>query len=249
MNEFYVGYLPSAPEGLRRFLRKLVQGFLIVIAVLALVLVKAQKPFAASAFEFQQERDFDGIIEQRPYPALLVQHPGSAEAASRYLLVAPGKHGADSLVHAYAGRRVHLKGKLIYREEGTMIEVVPGSLQAQTASAREPDRAEDLGFTTLIGEIVDTKCFLGVMNPGSGKVHRECAARCLSGGIPAAFLAESAAPGENRLYVLTSADGGLLPSHTLLQRVGERMTIAGHIVRIGSSTQFRVDPRDFQNAE
>ena len=31
--------------------------------------------------------------------------------------------------------------------------------------------------------------------------------------------------------------------------MGERMTIAGHIVRIGSSTQFRVDPRDFQNAE
>jgi hypothetical protein len=28
---------------------------------------------------------------------------------------------------------------------------------------------------TLTGEIVDSKCYLGVMNPGQGKVHRDCA--------------------------------------------------------------------------
>jgi hypothetical protein len=38
-------------------------------------------------------------------------------------------------------------------------------------------------FTTVVGEIVDPKCFFGAMNPGEGKTHLSCAARCLSGGI------------------------------------------------------------------
>ena len=39
-----------------------------------------------------------------------------------------------------------------------------------------------------VGELVDTKCFLGVMRPATGKVHRGCAVRCLSGGAPPALL-------------------------------------------------------------
>ena len=35
---------------------------------------------------------------------------------------------------------------------------------------------------------MDTKCFLGVMRPATGKVHRGCAVRCLSGGAPPALL-------------------------------------------------------------
>ena len=31
------------------------------------------------------------------------------------------------------------------------------------------------------------KCYLGVINPGNGKVHRDCAVRCLSGGVTPVF--------------------------------------------------------------
>ena len=34
------------------------------------------------------------------------------------------------------------------------------------------------------GEIVDPKCFFGVMKPGEGKPHKDCAIRCILGGIP-----------------------------------------------------------------
>lgn len=44
-------------------------------------------------------------------------------------------------------------------------------------------QAEDAGITTISGEIVDSKCYLGAMNPGEGKPHRSCAVRCISGGI------------------------------------------------------------------
>lgn len=243
MNDgFYIGYLPTAPTPLRAFLRRTVRALLIVVAVVALVLVKAQQPFAASAFEFDKVRDFEGTVEARPYPTLLVTRPGT-DSPSSYLLVAPGKHGADEPVHAYADQHVHLKGKLIYREEATMIEVEPASIHADMGTAIQRSTVEDLGSTTLTGEIVDSKCFLGVMNPGSGKVHRECAARCLSGGIPPAFLAENASGSQPSLYILTSTDGGPIPRRKLLQRVGERITVSGRVVRIGSTVQLRVDPR------
>jgi hypothetical protein len=35
---------------------------------------------------------------------------------------------------------------------------------------------------------MDIKCFLGVVRPATGRVHRGCAVRCPSGGAPPALL-------------------------------------------------------------
>jgi hypothetical protein len=51
---------------------------------------------------------------------------------------------------------------------------------------------EDLGAFTLVGEIVDSKCYLGIMNPGETNPHRECAALCIRGGIPPLIIAHDA---------------------------------------------------------
>jgi nitrite reductase/ring-hydroxylating ferredoxin subunit len=46
------------------------------------------------------------------------------------------------------------------------------------------ESAKSMETDTIIhGQIVDPKCFFGAMNPGQGKTHLSCAARCLSGGI------------------------------------------------------------------
>jgi hypothetical protein len=45
----------------------------------------------------------------------------------------------------------------------------------------------------LQGEIVDSKCHLGVMKPGEGPTHRDCAVRCLLGHITPMFLPRDAA--------------------------------------------------------
>ena len=182
MSEFYVGYLPQAPPGLARSVRRIVLGLVAASVLTALVLVFWQARFPASVFEFQQYRDFEGTLREHPYPNLAV-----APAMPGYLLVAPGKHGATELVAGFDGRAVRLKGSLIYRDGGRMIELVPNSLQASGNSPIPAPDAIDLGMTTLSGEIVDSKCYLGVMNPGNGKVHRDCAVRCISGGIPPAF--------------------------------------------------------------
>jgi hypothetical protein len=164
---------------------------------LSLVLV-GQHKFPLSVFEFQQYRQFEGVAREKPYPALLVHRPGDTgklPAVSQYLLVAPGKRGATAEVAGFDGQRVLLQGSLIYRDGVTMIEVVPHSLRpvvsVSGATGRQGAAAptEDLGAFTLVGEIVDSKCYLGVMNPGDTKPHRECAALCISGGVPPLLIA------------------------------------------------------------
>ena len=165
MNEFYVGYLPQAPSATRRFVRWIV-GLLVFTAVGSAITIAAlQNPFAASVFEFGKTRTFAGTIEASPYPTLLVSRPGNARPrASRYLLVAKGKHGADQDVSSYDRKAVRLAGTLIFRGGQTLIEVDPGSLSEDKSAAPQRDaEAKDLGVFELVGEIVDSKCYSGVM--------------------------------------------------------------------------------------
>lgn len=221
-----------------RFLIRAVGGLIGLGAVSAALLVVAQGPFAAGRFEYEQYRDYEGRIEEWPYPMLL---SGSAG----FLLVAPGKHGAAELVHGLQGRTVRLKGALIQREADTMLELLPGSLEANPGEAHpSPELKVDLGRFTLTGEIVDSKCFFGVMNPGNGKVHRDCAVRCISGGIPPAFLVRDAS-GDARVLLLTGADGRPI-GREVLDYVAEAVTLPGRLLRQGSRLIFQAEPRDIR---
>jgi len=158
--DFYIGYLPQAPSGLRRFLRRVIVAIGFAAVVLAVVFAVAQMPFADSFFEFGKLRDFEGTLTIEPYPALLVTRPGQAGSnagVSEYLLVAPGKHGADDLIKKFAGKEVRLRGQLIYRDENTILEIEPGSIRPLNAEGRENIPVQDLGSLTLSGEIVDSK--------------------------------------------------------------------------------------------
>jgi hypothetical protein len=74
-----------------------------------------------------------------------------------------------------------------------------------------------LGEFDLVGEIVDRKCYLGNMNPGNGKVHRDCAVRCLSGGILPVF-ATNDFNGSPAVLLLTGPNQKRLPREALLDR-------------------------------
>ncbi len=163
MNDFYVGYLPKAPTALARFVRKVIVGLGLLAVTVALVLVVGQMPFANSAFEHGKPRSFEGVVVTRPFPMLLVARPGEVgpqDKYSRYLLVAPGKHGADDLVAGFDGKQVRLQGQLIYREGGTMIKITPGSIAAADTGPADQESTRDLGAVSVTGEIVDSKCYL-----------------------------------------------------------------------------------------
>jgi hypothetical protein len=236
-DEFYIGYAPRLPERTARTVFRTVVALIVLTIAVASILLFAQQPFARSTFEFQQYRQFTGVIEMNPYPALLVGHPGE-NGDSRYLLVAPGKHGADAEAGRFAGKTVSLRGSLIYRAGQTMVEVVPGSLNEVPGTPAKAGET-DLGNTIVRGEIVDSKCYLGVMNPGRTKVHRDCAARCISGGIPPALVTSDG------FYLLVGGDGRPL-RREILQWVGETIEVRGNVRRSGETLILRAEPADFR---
>ena len=214
MNEFYVGYLP-VPPGLKRFGRRIVAALGMVAAGVAMLLVFGQSPFAPSSFEYRDYRDFQGVLVTHPYPALVV--PGGTP----WLLAGPGKRGFVA-PSALDGRVVRLRGERIVNGPDRMLEVLGGAM-ADAGPGHVPAEV-DLGRAELTGEIVDSKCYFGVMNPGRGKVHRDCAVRCLSGGIPPALLVRDAAGNSATVLIANFR-------RELLQHVAEPVRLRGRLAR------------------
>nr|ALS91021.1 MetaGeneMark_Unknown Function [uncultured bacterium] len=235
--EFYVGYVDRAPSGLARLVGRTVIGLVLLAGVLATALVFAQHPFAASVFEYQKLRTFSGSIDAKPYPALVVN------GSERYLLVGQGKQGVGSSLSGLDSRVVDLRGALIYRGSNKAIEVLESSIRPREGVARETPAVE-LGSVTLAGEIVDTKCHFGVMNPGEGKVHRDCAVRCLSGGIPAGFLVTDRTA-RSMTLLLADADGRQ-PSREIVSYVGEPVEITGRLSRKGETFILTAGPNSIE---
>jgi len=237
-DDFYVGYLPKAPAGLGKIVARIAAGVLLAGLIAGGLLIFGQPPFATSKFGYGEYRDYAGVIEEWPYPMLVTDN-------ASFLLVAPGKHGLSDTVKGLQGKHVQLKGSLIERTPDRMIEVVPASIAAGAQrSQAASQRIIDLSPVTLRGEIVDTKCYLGVMNPGEHKVHRDCAVRCISGGVPPAFLARDAS-GDSRVLLLVGEDGRAL-SREVLPFVAEPLEISGDLVRMGSTVTLKASPAKFR---
>jgi len=240
MNDFYIGYLPKAPADQARFVRKVIVGLGLLAVTAALMLIAGQMRLAGSTFEYGKLRTFDGIVVTQPFPTLLIARPGRTgqqNKYSRYLLVAPGKHGADDLTATFDGKQVRLQGELIYRDGGTMVEIKPGSITVVATVPADQETTRDLGTVTVAGEIVDSKCYLGVMNPGQGKVHRDCAARCLNGGIPPIFITTD---GHEQL-LLVGLDGRAIGRDVLREFIAEPVQIQGELLETGSTRLLKVD--------
>lgn len=227
--EFYVGYLEPAPFGLRRFRRKVVSILAAAAVAVALTLAASQQAFAPATFEFLNYRTIAGTIEEAPYPSLLVERPGAPGAGySRYFLVGEGKSGAVSEVAGLDGKRVTAEGTLIYLHGQTVVELRTGSVSVDSsAGPLERPAVETIGELTLEGEIVDSKCYLGAMNPGRGKVHKACAIRCISGGVPPALLVTDS--GGNSLAIILAGTGGQPLTKSILGMIGEPVRVAGRL--------------------
>lgn len=244
--EFYIGFAAMAPQGLARFRKRAVLALLGVGLAAAATIVLAQQPFVPSVFEFLQYQTFTGLVEEQPYPTLLVRRPGKAadgQEYSRYLLTVPGKESAAPEVEGLDGRTVRLEGALIYLDGDTMLEVKAGSVEQLETTLTAGPAPASLGEASLEGEIVDTKCWLGVMNPGKGKVHKDCAIRCISGGSPPALLTHDER-GRRTLLLLVGRDGRAL-NNEVLNLVATPLRVTGEIKRKGSSRYLYSEPAEF----
>jgi hypothetical protein len=238
--EFYVGYEPDMPATLAVRIRRVAWGLVALALVLPAVLVFTQGRFAPGVFEYGRVRAFTGRVLELPYPALVVDEVTGASAV--YWLVGPGKHGAEEIVRGLDGQRVRLSGSLIQRGEDFMIEAVPDSLvpTGDRSVAKEPLRS--LGVVRLDGEIVDSKCHLGVMKPGEGPTHRDCAVRCLLGRIPPLFLPH----GRADLGRLALVSDTTQPFDDAGEFAGRRVSVRGEILQRGAQRFLAVSRRDLR---
>jgi len=249
-DDFYIGWEGTAAPGIRKFAGRIVLLLLVAALGMALAVAGEQRSIGVSVFEWGTVKTFSGIFQIAPYPHLLVPRPGAPDAHdgfSTYYLVAPFKFGLDrEKLSALDGKTVALQGTLIYRGGQTMVEALPNSIKAVDRQLPALAGAEmvKLGRQTLKGEIVDSKCYLGVMNPGQLLPHRACAIRCISGGIPPVLLVRQTNGAATYLLLVSAA--GRPVNQQVLDLVAEPVQITGEVERQGRLLILRADPSTYR---
>jgi len=237
-DEFYVGYAKDAPPGLNRF-RGWVVVFLFGFGVVAAsLLAMGLSPAEPGTFEFGVRKAFEGRILETPLP--LLRTVSDEGVVRHHLLVGAGKHGLPDFARGHHGEWVRFKGSRIQAGRLAMIELnSPESFQVLGGAqeTRPEVRDVDLGEVLLEGELVDTKCWAGVMRPATGKVHRSCAVVCLRGGVPPGLLVRDAT-GSGVVVLLTGREGRPL---VLDARLAARsLRVAGRLVFLGEVPRLEV---------
>lgn len=245
-DEFYVGYADRGPAAIARRVRTAIVTALAIGLALAMLLAISQASFDAGEFEFGVDRVFEGMLVEHPYP-LLIAAGGEGGESVTHLLVGFGKHGASGIVGGWGGRRVRVTGSLIANEQMRMIEVHDlEPLEDETAVERPPGAGDALrlGRATLVGEIVDSKCHLGVMKPGRGKAHRACAILCIRGGVPPVLRVEDRS-GRVEYFLLEDPTGRPV-NDRVLELVAVPVEITGDLVRRGDRLVLVADPTSYR---
>jgi len=238
--DFYVGYHPNAPPSVTRFTRAAVVTMLLLSGAVITAFALAQRTFASAAFDYGHDTVLEGTIRSHPYPMLEVERPGEGqESLRRYLLAAPGKHGAHALIDGLAGRRARLTGPVARRGNLTLLEIGIATPLADSASGVRSVSPRDLGTFALEGEIADSKCYLGVMNPGQGKAHRGCAARCLSGGLTPLFVVRGVDGAPLELILVNQRNE---PVDLASKWAGRPVRLQGRVLVDGDLRILQVDP-------
>jgi hypothetical protein len=233
-DEFYIGYAPPMPPHIARFVKRAVLTIAAGVPLAAALLAIGHVRIEGGTFDYGRPQTIAGVITAWPYPSIRFERSSGDEAAEGgwALLVAPGKHGAGELAAPFHGQHVTLDATRIQRGAAVMFEVAPGTVAANPGSAglsAGKTSPREGSPVTLRGEIVDSKCYLGVMTPGEGKTHKDCASLCLRGGIPPAFVVRDR-EGRTALLLMVSESGDSLAGHSAVSRLaGEPIELTGVI--------------------
>lgn len=232
----------------RRFLLALAGGLTIAAAGAGIALAASQRP-AGSGFWAQGEvKDWIGIVETRPYPALRFLLDGRP---MRALLSTQGKCAVGARLQRFDGGPARLAGSLIRRGDHLMIAakdgpgwIGPADLAPSARARLGPPIDRMLARGRYRGEILDAKCWFGAMRPAHGKTHKACAALCIRGGLPPAFFMK-AADGRSVSLLLTDEERRPMPK-TILPYVADPVSLEGRLFLVDNLSEFRVDPASIE---
>jgi hypothetical protein len=247
-NEFYVGYFPKAPRQIASATKRVIVILFTVMIGVTTITALEQKEFSAAGFEYGLLTTVDGYLFSKPVPHLRVPLGKDMRGKELYqtvLLVGAGKAGANNFIFSHdtsdkkmEGAKVRLTGSLIYGDGKTLLQVEEASnleyLEGKLAAS--PVRA-DQEKISVSGEIVDPKCFFGVMKPGEGKTHRSCATRCISGGIPPVFKTDSSG------YFLLVNEKNEGVSSEIVNIVGDNVVLEGMATQLDDWRLLQIDSK------
>jgi hypothetical protein len=249
--EFFVPYIEgSLGKRTRKSIRRFALLAVLVIAFSAIIFSIAQKPFKDSTFELTTITKITGVYHESPYPMLRVQEDGGR--VKSILLLGFGKSSANpflekirSEVPYLQGQVLSIEGNLIYYNDKTLIQITDEDkvVLADHPLPFSPPTVQ-LGEKTLQGEIVDPKCYFGVMKPGKGKIHRSCAVRCIAGGIPPVF----ATTDDNDIaqyFLITDLEGNPI-NEEILSHVGKPADITGAVEKLEDWYVLKIDPKNIK---
>ncbi len=232
-DQFYIGWQdgssPKYTKGRKGF-------YLIALLVLALFsagYLFVEKSFVSSYFDYGNLTELTGTVVEYPVFGLKTTIDNEQVTVP---LVGFGKFDADPVLEELKSQlngesindyKVTLRGTLIQYNGKSWMELTEGaeSIVSFAKSTLVNQSIASLGQRMVIGEIVDPKCFFGVMNPAHGKIHKSCAIRCISGGIPP-LLAIREGEEFTDYYFLTDESGGKI-NEQILQHIGETVTVVG----------------------
>lgn len=244
---FFVGYLRT-PRVLAAFFLVLIPAVLAGVLALGATFVAEQDDVGDGQFVFMYEERF-GRLETKPYPVLYLPPSDEHPDGHAIVLSGQGKVGVVEQAAPLDGQAVGVGGVFLTRGSGEMLQV-GGALGLQATAEPTPEVAsfeavaESLGEATLAGEVVDSKCYLGAMRPGQGKVHMACAGFCIMGGIPPMFVTWPA-EGEPVTYLLAGPDGGPVDD-AVLSDVSLYVRLTGEVERRADLLVFKVDPQSLE---
>jgi hypothetical protein len=235
--EFYIGWMSKAPPGFAKHVKKVLLILFPAALIVAYLLSTSQKKFSTANFDFGKLTEVKGIYYNNPVPMLKVFDKNNLSITIP--LVGYGKHGAETAIMelekekgvSLNGKEVTLKGTLIYGDGKTLLQVDKNDNPIVNVGAGSTVllQQKDLGTQTIRGEIVDPKCYFGVMKPGEGKVHRDCAIRCILGGVPPVLHVQNE-KGESNYYLIIGPNGEKI-NEAVQDIVAEPVSIEARVVQ------------------
>ena len=219
--EFYIGWMAQAPDAYAKHVRKVLIALVFLVIIVATILSIQQRKFSTSSFEFGKVTQVTGIYQSFPVPAIRVIHRGDAVGPKSYItipLVGYGKFGPERVIRQLEnthhtrldGKKITLAGTLLYSDGKTLLQIDSNDKPLMSVQQPDPQDAlhtiRELGTVQLTGEVLDPKCYFGVMKPGQGKPHRDCAIRCIAGGINPVLLVRDA-NGATAYYLVLDENG------------------------------------------
>ena len=245
---FFVGYL-NTPGRLALFYALVIPTVIALGIALGVAFGASQADPGEGRF-FPGYKVITGVLRADPYPVIHTLPDADHPEGQVVTLTGPGKVGALRFVKDLDGQLVDAGGVFIARGEHRIMQVggrvrIRATQKELTAAeqAFAPPEPVSVGRYTLKGEIVDSKCYLGAMRPGQGKIHMACANFCMHGGIAPVFVTYngSGPDAETFVYLMAGPDGGPIDP-ALLDYTSLAVALTGEVEKRGDLYVLKVGP-------